>query len=356
MQWCIHAHNDEYDEPLGESLSPLLRSMHVFGQYFQWPFGDVPSETTRKRRTVPADSEGRESFSNKFSVICAIILLVLMWMNAARLLTIFTPSDTNIPAILNKLVIATWHVQVTIQQTSFFIACRSGRLDRVLEDIRLKRASCSAFVHRLAAKVAAVAWLVVVSNFAFFIYLLNFSGGMFDNLLAPNSTYIIVSNMVPYRILYSVLSLFLQAAWCFPAAMTLTISVIFSFQFRQLTTQLRKLVDEQNESGVFYADIEEIRQQHQQLCRSVERADHFLKIYNLAGFFGPLTGIITILYILIFSQSMLQQNRVLVLIYTFWMACSILQLSLTAASGIMVNHTVCAIFVVYYIYLLCVLF
>jgi hypothetical protein len=335
-----------HDEPLTNSLSPLLMSMRLSGLYFHIPI--VKTETggaaaVKNSRVGTSDSIANGSkppLSQRISMIYSTVILVIVWLNAVRVLTAITPDDKSFFVITNKLMIISWNIQCAVQMTTYFIACRTGRLHRVLDDIRLKTASCNIYTRRLATKFALSAWAVVIVNLAFFIYTLCFTGGINDILLSPMGNYVKLSDMTPARVTYLIACIHLHSAWCFPVAMTLMLSIIIAYQFKFVTDRLRRTLRDSGEHGISDGELEEIRQQHEMLCRSVERADKFLRIYYLAAFFGPLITVILLLYILIFFTNMLQNNPVLIFIYTFWLISGTLQLSLTCASGVIVNHNV----------------
>lgn len=135
--------HDQNVQSLIHSLSPLLNCMRLGGQYF---------------RCSPSDSAYGEfdASSGRLAMAYAVIVLILLWINSARMLTVFTSNDEALPAILNKLMFVTWNAQCAIQQSTYFLACRSGRLDRVLRDVQLKSRACSECFRKRAVKFAAV--------------------------------------------------------------------------------------------------------------------------------------------------------------------------------------------------------
>jgi len=312
-------------------LSPLLKSMRLCGLYFN--DGRSVNQTSLEDKPV-------SQWRSRLTVIYAVVLCVLLWMNGVRMVTVFTPTDNNLPTILFKLMFFCWNIQCAMQQTAYFVASRTGALDEVLDDIHLKSTMCSHYVHRLSFNFAFLAWSVAGINFAFFIYNICLSGGANDLQLVPFGTYVNVSDMVAIRRLYIVLSVPLHTAWCFPVIMTFMLSMIFAHQFRYVAERLRKTVNDANEGGLSAADIEEIRQQHQTLCRTVQRADSFLKLFHLASFCCPLITIIAIAYTLLFHSTVLNNNKVLMYVMLFWLSTGFVQLSLTVVGGIMVNHYV----------------
>jgi len=343
--------DEECDESSSlECLSTLLTSMRLCGLYFRWPlFGKPPSNkeqtsTTKKQNTL-----------EKVSVVYSIFLLVIMWIHAVRVWTMFYSQDKLLAVILLKAVMASWTVQCTVQQTVYFFACRTGKLDRVLQSIRLNTNERFR-VRRLAVRITAVTWLFVLTYLAFFVYGTFFTGGSNDNWLAPSDPSLAVSNwLAPFgfylyaydkttvRIVFTILSLPVLSAYCFPVAMTFAMSIIFSTKFCNVIHKLRRAVKSTNTSGgngISDNDIEDIRRQHQTLCRLVKRANRFLKYYHVSALLGSLVMTIILLYIIIFCLWITGYNKVVIFTVTLFFIGALIVLSLTAGGGIIVNHYV----------------
>jgi len=327
------------DESLHGILSPLLTSMRLCGQYFKWPFGMAPSSSDNSRRTNIKINSALEVRS----VVISIVLLVILWINGIRISTIFTSNETSFPINLSKVMVVSWNIQCALQQTAYFLACRKGKLDKVLRDIRLKSPRSNAFVRLFVVKVTVAAWLGVAINMIFFIYGIGFTDDL-NYQFAPFGSYLPISNPSAVRIAFIILSIPLHPAFVLPIAMTFMLSVIFTLNFRGLVDRLRQAIKVRSEDNdISEADIEDIRQQHQFLCHSVKRADRFLRIYHLPAFFGPLAIVIIVLYTLLFKYWMTGNNPIFTLTLVFWMMASLLQLVLTAAGGLIVNHYVCIV-------------
>lgn len=342
--------DESQEESLLVLMSPFLNSMRLFGQYFQWPSagkdksnGSATSdlnETENKLSTATPETVRKPAWSDRLSLIYAVAVLTLLWLNSIRILTIFTSADNMLPVILNKAMMAIWVFMCTVQQTAYFAASRSGNLDRVLGEFRLKLPECKAYIRRLVTNFVVISWFVALANEAFFIYLTFFSGGYVDILLTPLGTHIPVSNLTPYHALFIVVSIYLNPAWIFPVAMTFLLSLGFAFQFRRLLDRLRRVMTDAGEMGIADDEIEDIRREHQTLCRLMKRADRFLTYHHAAALFGPLVTVIIILYIMMFNRWLLNNSPILFAISGFWLVSGAVQLSLTAAGGIMVNHYV----------------
>lgn len=334
------------EESLLVLMSPLLNSMRLFGQYFQWPSADKAKQdggATLDNEAMGNDqleTVRKTSWSDRLPAIYAVAVLTMLWINGIRLLTIFTSNDTMLPIILNKGMMVLWTVMCSVQQTAYFAASRSGNLDRVLGDFRLKRPECKAYIRRLVAKFVVVSWTVALANEAFFVYLTYFSGGYNDMLLTPFGTHIPVADLSPFRAIFIVLSVYLNPAWIFPVAMTFLLSISFAFQFRRILDRLRRAMTDAGDMGIADDELEDIRREHQTVCRLLKRADRFLTFHHMAALFGPLVIVIIILYIILFHRWMLNNSPILFAITSFWLISSAIQLSVTAAGGVMVNHYV----------------
>jgi hypothetical protein len=335
---------DEKHESIAEILHPLLTSMRVCGLYFVWPFSNLKTSSKAiGQRNGIAKVETRNSVSlwHKVSAIYAILVTISLWINGVRLTMIFTPNDKILPAIIMKIMVVTWNVQCAMQQTAYVVASFSGRLERVLNDIQLNSVSSRTHVRRLARWLTLATWFMAVVDLVFMTYNTCFAGGLMDMVLVPFGTYVNVSQLTPFRIAFVIGNIHLHSAWWFPVSMTFVLACIFSLEFRSIADRFRVMSNDcENGVGISDAEIEEIRLQHQLLCRSVNRADRFLKFYHLAAFFGPLIEVISMLYVILVYPSPLNNYPAAKAIYAFWMFTFILQLSLIVAGGIIVNHYV----------------
>jgi hypothetical protein len=339
--------SDDKRESVADILSPLLASMRVCALYFAWPFNG-PETVCKDAAIDKRNDAGKSKVDNKkvslwqkISAIYAILVTVNIWINAFRLLTAFTPNDKMLPAIIMKIMVVTWSVQCAMQQTAYVVASLSGRLERVLNDIQLNSVSSRTHVRRLARWLTLATWFMAVVDLVFMTYNTCFAGGLMDMVLVPFGTYVNVSQLTPFRIAFIIGNIHLHSAWWFPVSMTFVLACIFSLEFRSIADRFRVMSNDcENGVGISDAEIEEIRLQHQLLCRSVNRADRFLKFYHLAAFFGPLTELIFMLYVILVYPSPLNNNPAARVIFSFWMFTFILQLSLIIAGGVIVNKYV----------------
>jgi hypothetical protein len=337
---------DEKHEPTTDILSPLLMSMRLCGQYFIWPFNEAKNTCKadaidERSGVTKAGVDNRISHWQKASAIYGLLVTINLWINGARLMLVFTPNDHTLPALIMKIMTVTWNIQCAMQQTAYVAASVSGRLEKVLNDIQLNSVSSRTYFRRLTRWLTLATWLMTVADLAFMTYTTCFAGGLMDMVLVPIGTYVNVSQLAPFRIAFVIGTMHLHSAWWFPVTMTFLLSCIFAHQFRSIADRFRRILnDPENAVGTSEDEIEEIRLQHQLLCRTVNRADRFLKFYHLAAFFGPLTVVISMLYVMFLYPSLLSHNPVATAIFSFWLFTFISQLSLIIGGGIIVNHYV----------------
>jgi hypothetical protein len=196
--------NQEDAGSLFESLSPLLTSMRLSGMYFKWPFGQTLSKSRNTEDQHGSSSEDSvESHRSTKEVICAIysiIITALLWINVVRMITVFTPTDTSLYEIVSRLPVFIWPAMSAVQQTAFFIASRSGKLDQVIAGLRFKTPGDYSRIHRYAVYLTIVQWSAFSMNMIFlYLNIVITESRMISFILAPIGTYIQVTDMTVYR-------------------------------------------------------------------------------------------------------------------------------------------------------------
>jgi len=138
----------------------LLNSMRVTGLYFRTAssrVNDVCTSTTVTKELPKKWNVGR---------IYSAVVMVFLWLNAARMFSVFDRADKFGVVLLLKLSSIPAAALSTLLQTASFVACQTGNLDRVFRDARLQKpdaASC----RRLAVTLTTVSWVLVATNFVF---------------------------------------------------------------------------------------------------------------------------------------------------------------------------------------------
>ena len=309
---------------IAEGLHPLLASMKLSGLYFNRQSADASDNPQQKFRRCNA------------YVIYAAAIVTLLCINVVRMLTVFTQDDKFGPFLFSKLILVIWTIQCAISQTAFYAACFSGRLAAVFS--QLLDDSCARHARKFATIYAVVAWSVIMSCTAFFVYGLFFSDGLNDTIIAPLQIHVIISSPTIPRIIASVILFYLMSAYIFSQAMTFVLAMIFSHQFKKVINTLGCCLDNEQRQ-VSDLDIETFRQQHQEIAMTVSHVDDCLMFSNASAFCCQVSCFIILLYNLTFYQSFIT-DPVLIISNVLWMFLLSFGLTLTAGGGIMVHHYV----------------
>ena len=114
-------------------------------------------------------------------------------------------------------------------------------------------------------------------------------------------------------------------------------SVLYD-QFRALNKDFQHAV---GRGGEFHGSIREFRRRHQELCRSVQNADQFLMISNVGRFCCQIFNLVLILYCTIFfGGATVGRDAMSAITYVYWLASTLVDLTLTACQGVAINHAV----------------
>ena len=315
---------------IAEGLRPLLTSMQTVGLYFSRPpedAGDDRKENSRKWTAYKT---------------YAVAVVVLLWINAVRMFSVFTGEDEFGLLLFDKLIAVAWFVQCAVSQTAFFAAGHGGRLavvlDQVLDDASARRA------RRYSVVCAVVAWSVIVASLVFFAYgALSADGN--DLYLAPLQNHIVVSNPLIPRIAACFVIFYVLTAYTFSQTATFVLAMVFSHQFRTVDETLRRLLEtlgrllENGRCRVSESDVETLRRQHQRISTNVRRADDCLMFSTASSFCSQLFCVIMMLFSIIFYHPLIN-DLVIIVAYVFTVSTVSFGLALTVAGGITVHHYV----------------
>lgn len=263
------------------------------------------------------------------------ILLILMWLNLARLLTIFTPADGGSPPrIIGKFAGLNFAAMSTLMFTCYYHACSSGKLQCTLRELQTYDFGT---VHlRTAVWVRVIlAWLMTFLNTAFVAYALLISEGhVNDSLLTPLTTQITTFNadlLFPLRMVVAFWYLYMNAAWAFASAATFALCGAFAQLFRIFNRNFKAAIDD---NGKFGDQFDAHRLKHQRICKMVNAADKYLAVFFATSLLTNIAAIITILYVSIWYPS---SDPVSIGTFIFWILGSTIILATTVVGAMMVN-------------------
>ena len=316
------------------SLSPLLFSLKLFGLYFH-------RENKHRRRTD--DPEWNDAATttavphSKRLRVYATIVLILAWLNYVRFASMFTKNDKFGAILLLKITVFTWVGLMAIFQTTYYFACHTGQLLKVLLTLKVTR-DCVRGAHRAAVGLTALIWITLVWDIAVGFYIFFNSDDEYNFVLAPLFTYIYVPEdyikVTKFFGYFGYVSIFPSVY--FAHSMSQVLVYIFYNQFKKLKKHIRRALGEQ---GEFHGDLSVFRRRHQTLSRAVSKVDGFMRLSNVAGFVCHIISIIVLLYSIIFFPEA-TKDFISAVSYLFWLAANVNGLLFSASAGIIVNHMV----------------
>jgi len=307
-----------------DGLRPLLAGMKLIGLYFSRPANDAGEDVGKKSRKWTVN------------MIYGATVVTLLWINAVRMLSVFTREDKFGMVLLNKIVTVTWMTQCAVSQSAFYAASFSGRLAVVFR--QTLNDSSARNMRKFSTFLAVVAWSFILMTKACFAYVVFCTDFLVDTMIAPFQSHIILSNPLIPRLIIQLILFYLLSVYVLSQAMTFVLAMIFSHEFKKVNNELGRCLDNQ-ERRVSDVDIETFRQKHQEISMTVSYLDDSLMFSNASAFCCQLCCLIMLLYVLIFYHS-LMDDPVTITVHVFWMTQMFFGLTLTAAGGIIVNHYV----------------
>jgi len=125
--------------------------------------------------------------------------------------------------------------------------------------------------------------------------------------------------------------------------MNYIVMIFLCDQYNKFNNEFDKCIADR---GKFRGNFEQFRRRHQDISRSVQEADRFLMISNVACFCCEIAIIFLILYSTIFfRQDTVSLDAEWAVLYVFLIVSNLFGLSLTAGLAIMVNLMVNALFI-----------
>jgi len=244
------------------SLSPLLFSMKLFGLYFH-------REVRHRRRTDDPEWNSTTSEARTSSSVLrlyATIILILVWFNVVRFVSVFTRSDHFGAVLLMKIVFLSLFALIAIMYTAWYIASHTGKLLEVLTTTRITQ-DCVRGARRLGVVLTALCWTSTLADVFFGCYLI-FNAGEYDYLFAPFVTYIKVSEdkMTIIKVVGYMTCVFIFPSVFFSHAMGLILVYVFRSQYKNIKKHFRNALGEQ---GQFYGDLSLFRRRHHLMSRAV---------------------------------------------------------------------------------------
>lgn len=318
-------------EPLLRALSPLTISMRIFGLFFLTHDSGGKKRSGQRSTFLTLSGPG-----NAY----AFVVLIAMWLNVIRLISMFLPNPGSATTLLWRLVVITWTTMAAMVQTSYYRACRSGRMLSLLTFFStIMTPACFQSVRRHVIILTILAWLKVSINSIFISYVLfTTNNSPSDDLLAPITTLITPSpSALPiFKCVYAVAHLYVSVAAYLPISFFVFVAYVFCHNFNVVN---RKFRDSMKDTWSFVTNFESLRRDHQLLSRFVSKADKFICLSNAAYVTVHVSTTICNLYNL-FWANLFTISPIFAFMSVFWITASILGLTAVSFGGIMVNNAV----------------
>jgi len=305
-------------EMIQKILLPLTVSMQILGLHFEKP---------EKLR-----------ITWQFSRFYSLFISVILWVNAIRILTIFT-ADGRLPTLLMNICNTILMVSGALVHTSCYRASVKGGIPEMLQTFN--KDMSSRWAKQLRRQViihAGIAWsatsfAVITCTYVFFS-----DQGHLSTMLAPFNTIILNSNpQILHFISIVILVLFFYAAGstCFSLVWNYVLSSIISNEFRKCTKMLHGVV-KNSETAMLNFDM--VRCRHQTLCRLVEKVDDCVCISNA-------TYVVEFIFMIILSLYVIMCDPIAIGPFflfnnLFWIFACTFGLSVVARTGMMINQSV----------------
>ena len=203
----------EDGEALLKCFSPFLNSMRLFGLYFTRAARRI--HDVSRSTTVTTQSETPKKWNR--GLIYAVVILVVAWLNAARMLSVFEQSDMFGFVLFVKLATVSSGFCGAVLVTSCFVACRTGNLDRVFRDAKLSQSHLARY-RRLATIHTIVCWVFLMGHMPiYFRTVFATEKDALSSSLTPFDIHIFVSHqlLVVARIMLAVIFTIAQFTWLF---------------------------------------------------------------------------------------------------------------------------------------------
>ena len=234
------------------SLSPLLFSMKLCGLYFHRQDGHQ-----RRAEDPECSAATKTRISWSGLRIYATIVLIFVWLNAIRLLSLFDKSDHFGALLLMKIVIFAGFSLTAIMYTACYYASHTGKLFKVLLTLPVT-SDCVRGVRRVATHLTATIWIGAAVNMSILAYIRFTTKEQYDFMLAPFVTYIsLPEDVIIIARIYGYLAyMFLFPGMIFSHGMNLTIVYTFCHEFNKLKKHFSRAVDSR---GHFNGDLSSFR-------------------------------------------------------------------------------------------------
>ncbi len=290
--------------------------------------------------------KGRSCGISRFN---SSLVIVILWLNLARMMTMFAHNEEFNYVLFGKLLPMSYMIVCTLQATMMYIAsCRqqngwNGFFQKWQQLQTFHEGTGTKYLRRHVVSMVIAGWLLNIVNVAFTGYGM-YNNELFDVTLTPLN---VTGHFIHlYRAIYLVIHWYMGSAWSFSVVAQFLICLVLHKEFVLINTSLRDTVNNSpnEEAAHQIIPLEKFRKWHQNVCHLVDQADDIFSLQCAAIFFTSTVNTLLILYMIIYYDAILS-DPLLATINFVWLASSIAGLGLTCVYGAMVNHVVSLEFV-----------
>ena len=211
----VSTRQEQTDDKVLKSLSPLINSMRLFGLYF--------NRSGNKVHPASEASSGRRLRRCQYwnpSRIYATVMLVVTWLNTARYFIVFNDNETLGVDLFIKILWISELLFVAVLCTAYYVASHTGSLDRVLRQVTLSTADISPKYSRRAAVLTFACWTLMAADISIRVYEIFINGQTNDATLILYFNTFRVSKPYEYviKVVFIVIQVHVLASSTFPQA------------------------------------------------------------------------------------------------------------------------------------------
>ncbi len=273
------------------------------------------------------------------------LVIVILWLNLARMMTMFAHKEEFNYILFGKLLPLSYMIMCTLQALIMHVACCkqqngwNGFFQKWQQLQTFHKGTSAEYLRRHVVSMVIAGWLVNIANVAFTGYGM-YNNELFDVTLTPLKN--VTGHVIHlYRAIYLVIHWYMGSAWSFSMVAQFLICLVLHKEFVFINTSFRDTVNNSPNEDAAHQNIplEEFRKWHQNVCHLVDKADDIFSLQCATIFSTSIVNTLLILYMIIYYDAVLS-DPFLATINFVWLTSSIAGLGLTCVYGAMVNHVV----------------
>lgn len=228
------------------AVKPYIVSLRLAGLYFT-PFCNASNNKDQNDLTkINVNSRTNQwRDAGLIGRTYATVILILLWINVGRILTVFTGDEKFDKTLIFKVSITLSMLLSAILQASLYKASATGRLDHIFRQLRTTAYKARKLRSEARQKIIWL-WLFFVGYYTLFLVYLFNEDKLMEILLTPFVTWIPLTNidLTVLKGLFSVMFLFIVSSWSFPISTTQLICRALRYEFKVLNLRFRRAIDD----------------------------------------------------------------------------------------------------------------